>query len=104
MPPCAETDKYGNLQKYMADTDPRHPSRWMSSPTTARIPRPRTIPRPKILRLRLPSGDLLIIKRDAGTLDLLDGAIFEVVGPNGDTIGSFSSVGGEVFCSQSGAR
>ena len=32
----------------------------------------------------------------AGTLDLLDGAIFEVVGPNGDTIGSFSSVGGEV--------
>ncbi|MDE7218656.1 MAG: thioester domain-containing protein, partial [Oscillospiraceae bacterium] len=22
---CAETDKYGNLQKYMADTDPRHP-------------------------------------------------------------------------------
>ena len=41
-------------------------------------------------------GSLEIIKRDAGTLELLDGAIFEVVGPNGDTIGSFSSVGGKV--------
>ena len=39
---------------------------------------------------------MVIIKRDAGTLDLLDGAIFEVVGPHGDTIGSFSTVNGKI--------
>ena len=95
---CAETDKYGNLQKYMADTDPRHPikvdvianySKNPPPPTPDPDPDPDPDPEPE-------PGDLLIIKRDAGTLDLLDGAIFEVVGPNGDTIGSFSSVGGKV--------
>ena len=93
---CAETDKYGNLQKYMADTDPRHPisvdvianySKNPPPPTPDPDPDPDPDPEP---------GSLEIIKRDAGTLDLLDGAIFEVVGPNGDTIGSFSSVGGVV--------
>ncbi len=94
---CAETDKYGNLQKYMADTDPRHPikvdviANYSKNPPPPDDPPPENPP-PEIT----PPGDLLIIKRDAGTLDLLDGAIFEVVGPNGDTIGSFSSVGGEV--------
>jgi len=95
---CAETDKYGNLQKYMADTDPRHPisvdvianySKNPPPPTPDPDPDPDPDPEPE-------PGSLEIIKRDAGTLDLLDGAIFEVVGPNGDTIGSFSSVGGKV--------
>ncbi len=91
---CAETDKYGNLQKYMADTDPRHPisvdviANYSKNPPPPTLdPDPDPDPEP---------GSLEIIKRDAGTLDLLDGAIFEVVGPNGDTIGSFSSVGGVV--------
>ena len=94
---CAETDKYGNLQKYMADTDPRHPIKVDVIANYSKNPPPPDDPPPENPPPEIPpSGDLLIIKRDAGTLDLLDGAIFEVVGPNGDTIGSFSSVGGEV--------
>ncbi len=94
---CAETDKYGNLQKYMADTDPRHPIKVDVIASYSKNPPPPDNPPPENPPPEItPPGDLLIIKRDAGTLDLLDGAIFEVVGPNGDTIGSFSSVGGEV--------
>lgn len=97
---CAETDKYGNLQKYMADTDPRHPikvdvianySKNPPPPGGEPDPDPDPDPDPEP-----EPGDLLIIKREAGTTNLLDGAIFEVVGPNGDTIGSVSSVGGKV--------
>ena len=97
---CAETDKYGNIQNYMVDTDPR---RTMKTDVITSFEGEPDDPPPDIPDIPDvpdtpddPPGNLEIIKRDAGTLELLDGAIFEVVGPNGDTIGSFSSVGGKV--------
>ena len=94
---CAETDKYGNIQKHLADTDPRHPIKVDVIANYSKNPPPPPDDPDEPDEPDEPEpGSLEIIKRDAGTLELLDGAIFEVVGPNGDTIGSFSSVGGKV--------
>ncbi len=99
---CQETGKYGPLQRYMVDTDPRQPVKADASTswtTTAVSPDPGPDPTPDPTPTPTPTtppGDLQIIKRETGTLALLDGAIFEVVGPNGDTIGMFSTVNGTV--------
>ncbi len=101
---CAETDKYGNIQNYMVDTDPRRPMKIdvISSfdgtsvdpvppdetPDPSPTPDPDPEPEP---------GSLRIIKRETGTLELLNGAIFEVVSPSGDTIGKLSTVNGEII-------
>ena len=103
---CAETDKYGNIQNYMVDTDPRRSmkldviSSFEGTPDNPppenpppenpppENPPPEEPPKPGVLR---------IIKRETGTLELLDGAIFEVVSPSGDTIGKLSTVNGEII-------
>lgn len=103
---CAETDKYGNIQNYMVDTDPRRSmkldviSSFEGTPDNPppenpppenpppENPPPEEPPEPGVLR---------IIKRETGTLELLDGAIFEVVSPSGDTIGKLSTVNGEII-------
>jgi uncharacterized surface anchored protein len=98
---CAETDKYGNIQNYMVDTDPRRSmkldviSSFEGTPDNPppenpppENPPPEDPPEPGVLR---------IIKRETGTLELLDGAIFEVVSPSGDTIGKLSTVNGEII-------
>ena len=98
---CAETDQYGNIQNYMVDTDPRKPMDldiiipFEGTPDNPppenpppENPPPEDPPEPGVLR---------IIKRETGTLELLDGAIFEVVSPSGDTIGKLSTVNGEII-------
>ena len=98
---CAETDQYGNIQNYMVDTDPRKPMDldiiipFEGTPDNPppenpppENPPPEDPPEPGVLR---------IIKRETGTLELLDGAIFEVVSPSGDTIGKLSTVKGEII-------
>ena len=108
---CAETDQYGNIQNYMVDTDPRKPMDldiiipFEGTPDNPppenpppenpppenpppENPPPEEPPEPGVLR---------IIKRETGTLELLDGAIFEVVSPSGDTIGKLSTVNGEII-------
>ena len=107
---CQETGKYGPLQKYMVDTDPRQALKtdavtsWTTAgtpdpdpiPTPTPTPDPTPTPTPDPTPTPTPPGNLTIIKRETGTLTLLDGAIFEVVGPNGDTIGMFSTVDGMI--------
>ncbi len=94
---CAETDKYGNSRSIWLIQTPapyqggRDCQLQQESYAPDNGPHPENPPL-KITRSRATSCH----QADAGTLDLLDGAIFEVVGPNGDTIGSFSTVGGEV--------
>ena len=88
---CAESNKYGNLQRYMATTDPTTPirinaiSKYSDNPG---IPTPDPDPEPD------PGpGSLRIVKLETGTEIPLSGAVFEVVGPNGDTIGVFATDG-----------
>lgn len=79
---CAETDKYGNLQNYMVDTDPTVNKR-LSTYSTYGSGEPED----------LPETGLIIRKYETGTTLPLEGALFEVVGPDGDTVGLFSSNG-----------
>ena len=92
---CAESDKYGNLQRYMATTDPTTPIRINAIsaysggpdvPDTPDIPDTPDTP-------TAGPGSLRIIKLETGTEIPLAGAVFEVVGPNGDTIGVFATDG-----------
>ena len=87
---CAETDTYGTVQNYMCDTDPTKPvdasviSKYSNNEGS-------TIPDDEPDK---PSGGkttLKIVKLEEGTKIPLEGAIFEVEGPDGDTIGSFST-------------
>lgn len=79
---CAETDKYGNLQRYMCDTDPMTLmqqstfSRYSSLPGTPDTPTETT---------------LIIEKTETGTKTPLAGALFEVKAPDGTVFGSFTS-------------
>ena len=106
---CAEKGQYGELQNYMVDTDPRKPMDLDiiipfdgdpdTPPTTPPDTPPTTPPEnpPENPPEDEPEpGILRIIKRETGTLDLLDGAIFEVISPSGDTIGQLSTVSGEI--------
>ena len=78
---CAEVDKYGELQNYMCDTDPTIPlalsdySNYTSDEED--IPEYET--------------SLKIVKLEAGTELPLSGAIFEVIDPEGASIGSFAT-------------
>ena len=74
---CAEKDQYGNLQNYVVDTDPTTTmdlsaySNYADGPT-----------------IEYETG-LRIIKYETGTETPISGALFEVIGPDGDTIGLF---------------
>ena len=105
---CAEKGTYGELQNYMVDTDPRKPMKLdvlvnfsgdpsdpgnpgnpgnPGGPGDPGDPGDPGEPEP---------GSLRIVKRETGTLTPLDGAIFEVISPSGDTIGQLSTVSGEI--------
>ena len=84
---CAETDKYGKIQNYICDTDPTAPINisFMSKYKAENAPdedKPST---------DNPTTALEIIKVEKGTNKPLAGAIFEVKGPHGDVLGSFST-------------
>ena len=76
---CAEVDKYGQIQNYMIDSDPTTQMRL--STYTAYGDEP---------EIEMETG-LRILKYETGTTIPISGALFEVIGPNGDTIGTFSS-------------
>ena len=81
---CLETDEYGNVQDYMLDTDPHIPitasfiSRYSGSPDTPDEP-------------DNPGTNLRIVKLEEGTDKPLEGAVFQVLYPDGSVLGSFSS-------------
>ena len=84
---CQEKDTYGNLQNYVVDTDPTVTMNLSAYSNYADNP-----------------GDehdetgLRILKYETGTQLPLAGARFEVIGPDGDSIGSFVTDGnGEIF-------
>ena len=77
---CAEVDKYGQLQNYMCDTDPTVTMRLSTYSNYG-----------DDIDVELPDTGLKITKLEAGTDAPLGGAIFEVVGPDGATVGTFST-------------
>lgn len=79
---CAETNKYGQLQNYMCDTDPTRNMRLSAVSTYGDTPDVDT-----------PETGLEIIKVDAGTNTPLAGAVFEVKAPSGDVYGTYSTDG-----------
>ena len=76
---CAETNKYGTLQNYMVDTDPTTTMQLSAYSSYADS------------QEEIPETGLKIIKYETGTTIPLEGARFEVIGPNGDTVGYFTS-------------
>lgn len=77
---CAEVGKYGQLQNYMCDTDPTvtvRMSAYSNYADDGDTP--------------VPDTGLKIIKLEKGTDTPLGGAVFEVVDPEGATIGTFST-------------
>ena len=88
---CQETDQYGNLQSYLCDTDPKTSllRNAISNYSDTGEPDEPDDPDEPIP----PPGDtaLKITKYEAGTTVTLAGATFEVVGPDGDTIGVYTT-------------
>lgn len=84
---CQEKDTYGNLQNYVVDTDPTVTMDLSTYSNYADNPDDN------------PDGTgLRILKYETGTELPLAGARFEVIGPDGDSIGSFVTDGnGEIF-------
>ena len=84
---CQEKDTYGNLQNYVVDTDPTVTMDLSTYSNYADNPDD------------TPDGTgLRILKYETGTELPLAGARFEVIGPDGDSIGSFVTAGnGEIF-------
>ena len=82
-----EKDKYGNIQDYLLDTDPSYPieasaiSQYSADPDK---PEPDPDPDPGITQLK-------ITKLETGTETPLEGAVFEVLYPDGKPVGSFST-------------
>ena len=77
---CAEVGKYGQLQNYMCDTDPTvtmRMSAYSNYADNGDTP--------------VPDTGLKITKLEKGTDTPLGGAVFEVVDPEGATIGTFST-------------
>lgn len=77
---CAEQNKYGQLQNYMCDTDPTvtmHLSTYSNYSDGSEVEPPDT--------------GLKIIKLENGTDTPLSGAVFEVVDPDGATVGTFAT-------------
>ena len=76
---CAEKSKYGELQNYVVDTDP---TTTMKLATYSSYTDDEENP---------PDTGLRIIKLETGTNAPLQGALFSVVGPDGEPVGTFSS-------------
>ena len=77
---CAEVNKYGQLQNYMCDTDPTVTMRLSAYSNFSDGEKPEA-----------PDTGLKLIKLEKGTDTPLSGAIFEVVGPDGATVGTFAT-------------
>ena len=77
---CAEQNKYGKLQNYMCDTDPTVTMRLSAYSNFSDGEKPEE-----------PDTGLKIIKLEKGTDTPLSGAIFEVVDPDGATVGTFAT-------------
>ena len=77
---CAEVNKYGQLQNYMCDTDPT---------TTMRLSTYSNYSDGE--KAEAPDTGLKITKLEKGTDTPLSGAIFEVVNPDGATVGTFAT-------------
>ena len=78
---CQEKDEYGELQNYVVDTDPTTTTQLSaysnySDGTT----------------IEYETG-LRIIKYETGTEIPISGALFEVIGPDGDSVGTFATNG-----------
>lgn len=74
-----EVDKYGNIQNYMVDTDPARKMNLSAYSNYGDEP-----------EVEMDTG-LQIVKYEAGTTIPLSGAMFEVVGPDGATVGTFTT-------------
>lgn len=82
---CVETDKYGTLQNYICDTDPTTPIRLSTYSYYGDEP------------IEEMETGLRIVKYQAGTTVPLGGALFEVINPSGDTLGTFvTNYNGEI--------
>lgn len=77
---CAEKNKYGQLQNYMCDTDPTVTMRLSTYSNYSDGEKPEA-----------PDTGLKLIKLEKGTDTPLSGAIFEVVDPDGATVGTFAT-------------
>ena len=77
---CAEVDKYGNLQNYMCDTDPTTPLALTAYSNYTDTPEEDPT-----------ETSLKIIKYEEGTTIPLKGAMFEVVDPEGVSVGTFAT-------------
>lgn len=77
---CAEVNKYGQLQNYMCDTDPTTTMKLSTYSNYSDGEKP-----------EVPDTGLKIIKLEKGTDTPLNGAVFEVVGPDGATVGTFAT-------------
>lgn len=77
---CAEVNKYGQLQNYMCDTDPTVTMRLSAYSNFSDGEKPEA-----------PDTGLKIIKLEKGTDTPLSGAVFEVVDPDGATVGTFAT-------------
>ena len=77
---CAEVGKYGQLQNYMCDTDP---TTTMKLSTYSNYSDGGEV--------EPPDTGLKIIKLEKGTDTPLSGAVFEVVDPDGATVGTFAT-------------
>ena len=77
---CAEVNKYGQLQNYMCDTDPTTTMKLSTYSNYSDGEKP-----------EVPDTGLKIIKLEKGTDTPLSGAVFEVVGPGGATVGTFNT-------------
>ena len=77
---CAEQNKYGQLQNYMCDTDPTTTMKLSTYSNYSDGEKPEA-----------PDTGLKIIKLEKGTDTPLSGAIFEVVDPDGATVGTFAT-------------
>ncbi len=83
---CAEKNKYGNIQNYVVDTDPTIELSLSAYSNYADSNEPE------------PDTGLRIRKYETGTDMPLGGARFEVIGPDGDTVGTFATSGdGEIL-------
>lgn len=78
---CQEKDQYGELQNYVVDTDP---TTTMQLSTYSNYSDGTTIEYETGLR---------ILKYETGTEIPISGALFEVIGPDGDSIGTFTTNG-----------
>lgn len=77
---CAEVNKYGQLQNYMCDTDPTVTMRLSAYSNFSDGEKPEA-----------PDTGLKLTKLEEGTDTPLGGAIFEVVDPDGATVGTFAT-------------